>query len=290
MLEGRFMLLIGFFYFQLNMSGFGKNLLQPDSSNDDDNSKDDEDKSVFDKFTDKVDEGVDKVKGGINDIANDAADKLADELGISEWYSVHLMDYCEGAFKPDASAPSPGFDVTECSKPSVGAKVNLTDILGREIDAGPLDISLADLDWPEGIQKRIDALNDALTAVTVFYLLGMGLAGVCLFVAAADFAAGALPRRVAGLVTTLGAGTSALGTLSMTVGSAITTASARQGAEIITDVGSTVGVSATAGNKFIILSWVGTGLIAVCALVWVPTWWKNRRTEKKLQEKPGYVI
>jgi len=51
----------------------------------------------------------------INGIGNDIADKLAAELGISQWYSLHLMDACEGSFTPNATTPGAGYNVTNCT-------------------------------------------------------------------------------------------------------------------------------------------------------------------------------
>lgn len=53
----------------------------------------------------------------LNDIGNDIADKLADELGIEQFYSVHVMDLCQGEFEPNATSPHATMNITECSKP-----------------------------------------------------------------------------------------------------------------------------------------------------------------------------
>jgi hypothetical protein len=48
---------------------------------------------------------------------NELADMLAKKLGIHEFYSLHLMDGCDGYFEPNATAPSPGYNVTNCTTP-----------------------------------------------------------------------------------------------------------------------------------------------------------------------------
>lgn len=53
----------------------------------------------------------------LNDIGNDIADKLADELGIDQFYSIHVMDLCQGEFEPNATSPHASLNITECSKP-----------------------------------------------------------------------------------------------------------------------------------------------------------------------------
>jgi len=58
---------------------------------------------------------TDTIDDGLNDIGNDIADKLAHALGVSQWYSMHLMDMCEGNFAPNASTPGAWLNVTNCT-------------------------------------------------------------------------------------------------------------------------------------------------------------------------------
>lgn len=53
----------------------------------------------------------------LNDIGNDVADKLAQELGIEQFYSVHVMDLCQGYYEPNATSNGASLNITECSKP-----------------------------------------------------------------------------------------------------------------------------------------------------------------------------
>ena len=92
----------------------GHNMLDldgDDSSNDDD----DDDGGLLDKIGDKWDDVKDDIEGEINDLTGNIADELADTLGISEWYSLHVMDACEGSYKPNATSPGAGLNVTNCT-------------------------------------------------------------------------------------------------------------------------------------------------------------------------------
>lgn len=51
----------------------------------------------------------------INGAIGDAADKLASELGIKQWYSMHMLDMCEGTYTPNATATSAQLNVTSCT-------------------------------------------------------------------------------------------------------------------------------------------------------------------------------
>lgn len=50
-------------------------------------------------------------------VGSDVVNQLADELGISEFYSVHAMDFCQGSFEPNATTVGASHNVTACSDP-----------------------------------------------------------------------------------------------------------------------------------------------------------------------------
>lgn len=51
----------------------------------------------------------------LNDVGNDIADKLADDLGIDQFYTLHVMDLCQGDFAPNATSKNPSYNVTNCT-------------------------------------------------------------------------------------------------------------------------------------------------------------------------------
>lgn len=51
----------------------------------------------------------------LGDVGDDVADKLADELGIDQFYTVHIMDLCQGDYAPNATAPGAWMNVTNCT-------------------------------------------------------------------------------------------------------------------------------------------------------------------------------
>jgi hypothetical protein len=50
-------------------------------------------------------------------------DGLADELGLDDWYSLHLMGGCQGKFTPNPLDASAKTNVTECSPASIGCEL-----------------------------------------------------------------------------------------------------------------------------------------------------------------------
>lgn len=61
-------------------------------------------------------------KDKINDVTGKIADKLAKKIGVKEWYSLHIMDSCEGYFAPNATAVNAGLNITNCTSSSPARK------------------------------------------------------------------------------------------------------------------------------------------------------------------------
>jgi hypothetical protein len=158
----------------------------------------------------------------------------------------------------------------------------LTELVNHELDVGPFDINLADLKWPDGIQRQLDKINRLLLAVFVFYCLGVGFAGLSILSSlAAFFLTGKRSITIGNFAL------ACLAALSIAIGAIITTVGANQTAETITDIGENVGIAAYSGQKFIVISWVAFALMAAATLYWVTDVCLDRRSRKRVfTEKP----
>ncbi|KAF5006193.1 hypothetical protein FDECE_7416 [Fusarium decemcellulare] len=264
---------------RLNMSMLGHNLLDVDSDASTEDNNDDDD-SFFDKVTDKWDEVKDDIKGKINNITGDIADELADTLGVSEWYSIHVMTTCDGSYKPNATSPGAGYNVTNCTESAPDKRFNLTEMLDHQLDIGPFELSLTDINWPDEIQDSIDMLNSALLALFVLYVLGVGFSGLAMLACLGAFFL--FSRRgvnAANLVL------AALAAVCLTVGSIIVTVAGKKGVNKINDIGDDVGVSASVGTKFLALTWVAAAFMLAAMIYWAAHLCLMRR-ERKRQWKP----
>jgi hypothetical protein len=75
-----------------------------------------------------------QIEGDVNGILNNVADKLAKELGIKQFYSLHLLDLCEGYYSPNASVAHPKKNVTQCSNATAMCKFLTPSEYQREKD------------------------------------------------------------------------------------------------------------------------------------------------------------
>lgn len=208
-----------------------------------------------------------------NSIEQDINDDLSDyakELGIHDFYSAHLLTFCEGYYTPSSVANStlPLKDihrnVTSCSNKTAFFSFNPTNTLQRELNnSGHSNINLTQLNFPAAVEDGLHALRIAQKAAFILYCIAAGLLAISALTALLAFF---FSGRLSAFINILIAG---LAFLAILIASAITTAVAVKAAKVVNDHGKNVGISATKGDKFLILTWVATGLAFLDILVWM---------------------
>jgi hypothetical protein len=217
-----------------------------------------------------------KIEGELDGIADDIADKLADKLGIKEFYSLHVLDVCEGDFTPNATTPGAGYNVTNCTKPLKTAEYNITKMFDHELEVGPFNLNLADLGFTSELQEEFDKIPRILLALAVVYILAVGFTGLACLASVA----GILMLPVHGksrAVVLANLGIAALGFLTLLAGSLVTTIGAKPAADKINDFGNDIGLAATVGGRFLGLTWAAVGLMVLVVGYW---FWELRETKK----------
>ncbi|CAK4032826.1 hypothetical protein MYCFIDRAFT_85950 [Lecanosticta acicola] len=204
-----------------------------------------------------------------SDVEN-AITSLAKELGLHDFYSVHIMDYCEGYYTP---SPLPNRtltkseirkNVTSCSNQTAMYNFDPAEILQQELNNsghGYIDLE-RNLDWPKDITNGIRALRLAARATFVLYCISLGLVGVALILACISFF---LDGRLSALVNVV---VDWLAFVVVGIASAIASAVGVKGTEVINEHGEKIGISADHGSKFLVITWVATGLMLVASMVW----------------------
>jgi hypothetical protein len=106
---------------QLNTSTLGHDLI-PTTTSSSGSSPTSTSSGIGSSFSNLAHNVTDTIEGDLDGIINDVADKLAKELGIKQWYSLHLMDLCEGTYTPNATEKGANLNVTECSNQTAMCK------------------------------------------------------------------------------------------------------------------------------------------------------------------------
>ncbi|KAI0470149.1 actin cortical patch SUR7/pH-response regulator pali [Xylaria cf. heliscus] len=249
----------------VNLSNFGQDLV-PSPTKSDPKPSHTSSSSLLGQIEDGARGLGQDISDGINNVTDGIADKVTKELGISQWYSLHVMTACEGMFSPNVSSPGAWYNLTNCTAQKPGLRLNLSEILDHEIEAGPLKLNLNQLPIPEKVQDAVDIVNDALLAILVFYALSSGLAGLSFLVSLAVLVL--LRKKVTKPIVWANVGIAGLGAFFLLIGSAVITYVNNKGVEEINNAGKDVGISGIKGTKLITLSWVSFGLMAFTALYW----------------------
>ncbi|KAH8195782.1 hypothetical protein TruAng_010056 [Truncatella angustata] len=268
----------------INMSNFGHDLVPTPTTGGSEPTTTDSSWEGF--FTSVVATIASEISDELSDIEDDIADKLSAELGISQWYSLHIMTACEGNFAPNATNPGAWYNTTNCTSQQAGFQFNLSQVLDHEISLGPLDLNTADLPIPDEVSDAIKYINGFLLAIFVLFCIGAGFAGLSFLGSVAALTTGTLGKTRAGNVKTgssrgmalINAIFSGLASAALLVGAAITTGVAKKGQAEINDKGSEVGISANSGTKFIIITWVSFATMFVALLYWIVAGIKGRKS------------
>ncbi|KAH7017598.1 actin cortical patch SUR7/pH-response regulator pali [Ilyonectria destructans] len=253
---------------RINTSQLGQNMIDLPGNDNSTISKGDRSDGILDTLTDKrkeiTDEVMVTVEDGLNAVTSYVVDELTEAIGISEWYSLHVLDFCHGFFTPNTSNPSAGFNIT--------GLFELSNILNAEQEIGPYNLTLLDFDWPGDIETAVEILNQVLLVLFILYALGSGLSDISLLLCLIAFCV-ASSREVRVL--------SSLATLSIVIRSVTSTIGAFKGVQAVNEMGGDVGVSALVGMKFIILTWIPAGLKFLTTIYWIMKLCSLKRENKK---------
>ena len=204
------------------------------------------------------------VEGDISNKIKQYAHDIARALNISDFYSLHLLDYCQGYYEPgpavNATNRSPWQNVTACS--------NRTALFAwdpeQEIQADlPKGINVTDLAWSGFMQQSIEDARGALQATFVFYCMGAAAAGLALLCSVAGVLGGGP------LVVLANCALDAFAFFALLIASAAVTWAINSTSNVINGLGNDIGIYAYRGTTFIGMTWAATVLMALAAAAWV---------------------
>ncbi|KAL8833867.1 MAG: hypothetical protein Q9170_004044 [Blastenia crenularia] len=206
---------------------------------------------------------LNSIENSINGEVNDLIADVARKLNIHDFYSAHLLDYCEGFYTPGPIANAtvdPHKNVTRCSNHTAMFHFDPTSVIQKELKPG---VNLTDLQWPSAIKDAVHAVKIASRAMFVLYCIGVALTGLALIGAFFGVLSGG---RIAAL------GNNALSLLAMMalgIASAIATVIMSKVVNEVNKHGTDVGVTASKGKTFLGMTWAAAILMFVAAMAWI---------------------
>lgn len=197
---------------------------------------------------------------------------VAKDVGLADFYSMHILDHCQGRFVPgpvpNATLPLGKIkhNVTSCSNRTAFSTFDPTAELQATLNETHTGVTLQQLGWPSQLSDDITALKDVLDAVFVLYCVGLGFAFFSLLQSLffSTHASSGLSRLGSALCHFLITGIAAL---CLAIASVAITVVAVKAAHIINKYGNDIGVSGNWGGKFLALTWASTGCLLVAMVV-----------------------
>lgn len=153
-------------------------------------------------------------------------------------------------------------------------------MLNTQLSQGPLGINVGAIKLPDSVQSKIAALNAALLALFVFYVLGVSFSGLSVLACIPAFVLE--DKKLVLFANTVLA---ALAATTITLGSIVVTAATSIAATDITSSGKTISLVAVAGTKFYIITWIAAVFMMIVTLFWVGKFALLRKREKKHWER-----
>ncbi|MCJ1485510.1 hypothetical protein MMC06_005684 [Schaereria dolodes] len=203
------------------------------------------------------------IEGHIEGDINGAIADFAKELNIHDFYSAHILDYCEGYYTPSAvsnATAHPTKNVTRCSNHTGLFHFDPTAILQSELKTG---VNLSDLHWPSAIEDTIRTVETASKAMFVLYCIGVAFTGLAVLGAFIAVAGGG---RLSAFVNVM---LDFLAFFSLGIASAIATVIAVKVTNAVNNHGSDVGLSATKGRTFQGMTWAAVVLMLIACFAWI---------------------
>jgi hypothetical protein len=199
------------------------------------------------------------------------------------------MNMCYGQFKPNATAPGARKNGTKCTDPTALYHFDLADQLEAELQVGPFNLSLSDINWPDEIQDGLNALDASMDATFILYCLGIATAGAAIIASLVAFF-----LHGSRLVSLGNWGLAIISFLSLTIASIVITIVQKKGADNINKYGNDIGLYAYKGQKYLIITWVSAATMFVAVVAWTVEFCigkrKNSReyTEKTSRHRGGF--
>lgn len=194
-------------------------------------------------------------------VENIAMHSTAGVEGKPDFYCAHVMNFCEGQFVVTNQPPLPTSmvkNVTYCSKTTFHHTFDLRTILQSRVNINSSDT--ADLHWPAQIDTGFESLRAAQRAVIVLYYISIA----CMLTAAAVTTVNRCDRS--STASFLICGLEGVGLCALFLAALLVNGVAIKSTRLIRTHGGGLGISASIGVKFILLSW-GAWLALLAAVI-----------------------
>jgi hypothetical protein len=211
---------------------------------------------------------LDGITGSVQEEINDSISSFAKNLGLHDFYSIYVLNLCEGQYTPNQVNPGESSgssfrNITSCSDRTFTFKFDLRKTLGLQPYGN--ENHLADMpksSWPTEVNGGMRVVETIPRIMSVVYCISLTITAIALALAVFGiFFSG----RCSACVNIM---SSSIATLAAGVASILATLLGKNTAELINVEGTQINISAQTGTKFLRLTWAATVCMLTASLLW----------------------
>ena len=201
------------------------------------------------------------LKTDVMEVLNREFTDLKNDLGLKDWYSIHLLDYCEGYYVPNKTNSSVAPDgVPAPVSPGMKIAKNVTSCTKHTIASD----------------------FDPKVALLILYYVGSALTGLSLILSCISAFRFGWAGPFINVVLSL------LAFFFLGVASALATGISVEAAKLITSLGKDFGIAAYKGSNFFKLTWTATALMLMNAVIWTLEFGHGFKNEFRSHLQPAW--
>ncbi|CRL18472.1 Actin cortical patch SUR7/pH-response regulator PalI [Penicillium camemberti] len=185
--------------------------------------------------------------------------------GAHDFYSVHVLSYCQGTLITTDAGVEVTRNVTECSNRTISSSFDPTQAWPEEVTSSP------QLGWPRVISDDFHAFRMTSQVMAVMYSIGIGAMGIAMLVRVWATLA---PKASQGPIEFW---FFVLGSFSVSIASIIATVIGFEFVALINAHGKGSNVSAQYGEKFLGMTWAAVGLLVAGSVACFANAFVNKR-------------
>lgn len=211
-----------------------------------------------------LNEITDSVQGGING----SIDSFARYLSSHDFYSIYVLNLCEGQYSSDEVRPvlmsdSNRRNITSCGDKTFTFNFDLRKTLGLQADGSEdHSIDTPKSSWPPEVESGMRAFETIPRVMSIVYCISLALTTVALALAVFGIF---LSGRCSACVNIM---SSSIATLAAGVASILATLLGKNTAGLINAEATQINISAQTGTKFLRLTWAATACMLAASLLW----------------------
>ncbi|KAH9205491.1 actin cortical patch SUR7/pH-response regulator pali [Leptodontidium sp. 2 PMI_412] len=207
----------------------------------------------------------------IVNVINGLVAEVLDALGIDEWYSLYMNEYCSGNYTPSYESPNAKRHSTKCT-PFADAipdipKTNSTLQLGTTI------IDFSALNLPNKLSSATGAIPKIFTAIFAIQVTGIVASGLLILLTPLSVFISFFQRFIfrlaiaalAGIATTCFGAIAGIETGIMVIINSL-----------VNGLGEGLGIESQRGGEFLALLWVSFVFMSISTTVWFLKWHRDR--------------